>query len=277
MSSRGDQPPRASDLLYKSLFAGRNADQWYETVSEGISACCENAERLLADAEYLVQAERLCSARFLITTAREELAKPYILLDACLLDLEKHESLHRALCRAFYNHIYKHAYIEIQKFSSLNSMAEVMDLWRIEVRRWWPSEVESGEPDMPHNTYFDRELPLYVDFSDWSRRWLVPSSESQKAYFVPMFGETEISRTRMILNALRRSRAQGLLDPPCLRVINETFKEQYLGEQTTAAALQGLYEQAARRVVNEIRVSKETFLQSTINRWPLYHCVSQPC
>lgn len=272
---KGDQPVRPSELLYKNLFEGRNADQTYELLSEGISACCQNAERLLADAEYLTQADRLCSARFLITTAREELAKPYILLDACLLNFEKHECVHRALCRAFYNHIYKHAYVEIQKFSSLNSMMEVMQLWEIEVRRWWPSEVESGEPDMPHDTYFDRELPLYVDFDDYSRRWLVPSTDSQRAYFVPMLGETEISRTRTVLNALIHAKAQGLFVPLCLRLINETFRTHYLGKETTAAALHGLYKQTAQKVSNETRVSEETFLQSTIIRWPLYHCVSQ--
>lgn len=276
MSSKVDQALRPSELLYKNLFEGRNVDQCYELLSEGISACCQNAERLLADAEYLTQADRLCTARFVITTAREELAKPYILLDACLLDFEKHECVYRALCRAFYNHVYKHAYVEIQKFSSLNSMAEIMELWNIEVRRWWPADVESGEPDMPHDTYFDRELPLYVDFDDYSHRWLIPRTDSQRAHFVSILGETEISRARTMLNALSRAKAQGLFVPSCLRLINETFRKHYLGKETTGTVLHGLYEQAAQKVANEIGVSKETFLQSTIVRWPLYHCVSQP-
>ncbi len=56
----------------------------------------------------MVKAGRLSSAPFLITTARGELAKPTLLLDACMLDFSKHRSVLRKLCQAFYDHVAKH-------------------------------------------------------------------------------------------------------------------------------------------------------------------------
>lgn len=274
MSFKVEQGPKPADLLYKNLFLGQTAEQSYQLLSEGLSGCCQNAERLLADAEHLAQADRLCSARFLLTTAREELAKPYILLDACRLDFEKHESVLRALCGAFYNHIAKHAYVELQRFPSLGSMAEVMDLWKVEVQRWWPTEPESGEPDMPHDTYFDRELPLYVDFSDYSRSWLIPDNDAQRAYFMPILAETEISRPRELVAALHQAESMGFFTPKCLQVINEVFKNRYVGNGTMAESIQHLYERVAQKIEKDFKITAQSFLRSTIVQWPLYHCAS---
>ncbi len=275
MSSKLNDAPKPLDVLCDNLFVHRPAEQTFRLLSEGISVCRDNAERLLADAEHLVRADRLSSGRFLITTAREETAKPYILLDACRLDFRKHLSVLRALCGTFYNHIAKHAYIEIQKFRSLSSMSEVMDLWKVEVKRWWPGEAESGEPDMPHDTYFDRELPLYVDFSNYSGGWIVPDNASQHAYFECLFGETPISSVREKLNALRETERLGLFAPECLAAINEVFKGNYVGERATAEFVQRLHEKVAQKIEEEKNIPTSSFFNSTIVQWPLYHCAVQ--
>jgi AbiV family abortive infection protein len=108
---------------------------------------------LLSDANLLVEAGRLSSATFLITTAREELAKAPLLLDACMLDFSKHKAPLLKICQAFYDHVAKHAYIEILEETLTDSMERAGRYWDLAVKRWWPGgDLESGEPDMPHAT-----------------------------------------------------------------------------------------------------------------------------
>ncbi len=277
MASTTDRRPRPADVLYENLYQLPTAEQRFQLLSEGLLACCDNAERLLADAEYLQHANRFCIAWFLITTAREEMAKSYILLDACALDFAKHGSELRALCGAFYNHIAKHAYVEVQKFPGLASMCEVMEVWKAEVKRWWPTEPESGEPSMPHNTYFNRELPLYVDFDDYAGVWSIPDNDLQGTRFIPILDTTPISRAQKMLSALKHAKQKGLLAPHCLRAINEVFSSRYIGDGTTWQALQRVYEQAAQKIAKDVGVPAPSFLESTLVRWPLYHCVVQGC
>lgn len=182
MSKKHDKGPNAADVLFKNLFSEGLPDEPFEVIAAGIAASRCNAERLLSDVRYLVEAGRLSSARFLLTTAREEIAKSYILADTCRLDLEKHSSVLRGLCRAFYDHISKHAYLEVLAFPNIKSMSDAKVIWEIEVKRWWRAEYETGEPDMPHDTYFDREFPLYIDYDDYGRCWVTPMDVVQNAY-----------------------------------------------------------------------------------------------
>ena len=118
-------------LLFKNLFRKNLGDESFELIAAGLTASRHNAERLLSDVRYLVEAGRLCSARFLLTTAREEIAKSYIFADTCRVDLEKHSSVLRGLCRAFYDHISKHAYLEVLDFPNIHSMSDAKAIWEI--------------------------------------------------------------------------------------------------------------------------------------------------
>ena len=91
MSRRDDRGPKPADQLFKNVFADRRPAEICQIVAGGISGAWSNAERLLADARSFVDVGRLSSARFLITTAREELAKAPLLVDACMLDFRKHK------------------------------------------------------------------------------------------------------------------------------------------------------------------------------------------
>ena len=190
MTSKKVRGPNPADVLFKNLFGECKEEKCFELISEGLSASHRNAERLLSDAQLLVAAGRLSSAKFLLTTSREEVAKAYILVDACRLDLKKDNSVLRRLCRAFYNHISKHAYMEVLEFPIIDSMTDAKYKWDIEVQQWWPGSPHDGEPDMPHSTYFDREFPLYIDYGDYDRCWLIPPIPYQIADFRENFGET---------------------------------------------------------------------------------------
>lgn len=265
-----DWAPNPSDLLFKNLFLECPLDASFELVALGLSASRCNAERLLSDVRFLVEAGRLSSARFLVTTAREELAKSYILVDTCRLDLEKHHSELKRLCRAFYSHVTKHAYLKVLEFPNLTSMSDVKAIWELEVKRWWPANSGDGEPDMPHETYFDREFPLYIDYGDYDRRWLVPTDSDQTAFFMEMFGKTPISKAEKLIEPWRNAESIGICSPKVLALINAFFKKHYIKENTSWEQLVPLYQQVAERAMEEVGISPEEFMASPFVKWPLY-------
>jgi AbiV family abortive infection protein len=275
MSNKREKWPKPGSLLFENLFSKNLGDESFELIAAGISASSHNAERLLSDVRYLVEAGRLSSARFLLTTAREEIAKSYILADTCRVDLRKHSSVLRGLCRAFYDHISKHAYLEVLHHPNIHSMSDAKAIWEIEVKRWWPSGYESGEPDMPHDTYFSRELPLYIDYIDYDQSWVLPADSDQNYYFIKSFGESPISETEKILESWRTAASMGLCSRIDLALLNSVFKKSYIREDATREQLADLYQQAGERIMAETGISKELFMASPLVEWPLYHLVSE--
>ena len=200
MGGKQIKPPMPAKLLYENVFVRRDREGSLELLSEGLVAFAENAARLIDDAVLLVKAERYGTAAFLVATADEEMAKSYILLDACRLDFSRYESVLRSLCRAFYSHVAKHAYSKVTRFKWHN-MAHVKEVWDVETTRWWSSPgYESGEPDMPHETYFEREMPLYVDFVDQDQKWFTPRAGTRKYVFEDAFaGHDALSESQAAL------------------------------------------------------------------------------
>jgi AbiV family abortive infection protein len=273
MTRKYDERQNPADLLFKNLFKECTLAESFELISNGLSASYKNADRLLSDTQYLIEGGRLSSARFMLTTCREEIAKSYILLDTCRLDLEKHHSVLYRLCRAFYDHISKHAYLEVLDFPNIHSMTDVKNIWEIEVKRWWPAGPEDGEPDMPHDTYFDREFPLYIDYGDYDRRWSVPTESNENAYFREMFGETPISKAEKRIELWKKAESSGICSPKSLAILNTVFKKHYLGEDGNQEELLSLYEKAARCVNLETGIPEKLFMDSPLVQWPLYHYV----
>jgi AbiV family abortive infection protein len=264
-----------SDRFFQSLFGGHSPGKSFELIAMGLSAGYRNADRLLSDVRLLVQAGRLSSAKFLLTTAREELAKSCILIDACRLSPEKHESVLQQLCGAFYDHICKHAYLEVLDSHNIASMRDAQARWEIEVRRWWPAGPEDGEPDMPHDTYFTRELPLYIDYDGFSQTWMMPSDSDQAAYFTNILGATQVSRTENLIETWRKAASEGLCSPEVLSILHEVFKKHYVGDNATHKQLMRLHQRASARVVAQTGVSVDSFMTSPLVKWPLYHLVSK--
>ena len=273
MTRKHDKGPNPADLLFKNLFEESSLEKSFELIAEGLSASYRNADRLLSDARYLIEGGRLSSARFILTTAREEIAKSYILVDTCRLDLEKHTSVLRRLCRAFYDHISKHAYLEVLDSPNIHSMAKAKELWDIEVKRWWPAGPEDGEPDMPHDTWFDREFPLYIDYGDYDRRWLIPVDSDQNVYFMEMFGKTPVSKAEKLIKPWREADLSGISMPKVLFILNGIFKKHYIRENATQDELLRFYKQVAKRVTAKTDISTELFMDSPFVQWPLYHFV----
>ncbi|MCS4503671.1 AbiV family abortive infection protein [Arhodomonas aquaeolei] len=271
MPKKQDKSPNPADVLFKNLFEDSTPEQCFELIAEGLAASHSNADRLVTDARYLLEGGRLSSARFILATAREEISKSYILVDATRLDLEKHTSVLRRLCRAFYDHISKHAYLEVLNFPNIHSMASAKELWDIEIKRWWPAaSSEDGEPDMPHDTRFDREFPLYIDYGDYDRRWLVPNNSDQNAYFMEILGETRVSKVENLIKPWREADLAGISTPKVLSILNAIFKNHYIQADATEDKVRRLYRNVAERVAAETGIASKLFMDSPFVKWPLY-------
>jgi hypothetical protein len=126
---------------------------------------------------------------------------------------------------------------------------------------------------MPHATHFDREFPLYLDFGDYERRWLVPNDADQKSRF--SWRPDPVARVETLIAPWRTADAAGLCAPAVLEIINSVFRARYINADTPNAELQRLYVAVEERVVAGAGVSAEAFNASPLVRWPLYHFVAQ--
>lgn len=258
-----------------NLFIHRKGTDTLAVISEGLSSFITNANRLIEDVEILLDSKRQASAVFLLATADEEMAKSFILLDMCRLDFSRHDNVLRALCRVFYDHVMKHAYNSVARFPrEFRDMAHVKELWDVEINRWWPSsDIESGIPDMPHETYFTREMPLYVEFVDADQKWHIADTIGYSIYFEDMFGSNVVSKSKAALDRLRETADAGLYKPECLFILNETFRGKYIKEDTSTEEIIHLHATTAIRIQAEIGIPKERFFGSALDEWPVYHLV----
>jgi len=176
--------PKPWQVLYKNLFEVRQRDESIELISDGLNAILKNVNRLISDVGILTNSNHFSSAHFLLTAAKEEMAKSYIFLDMCRLNFSKHENVLKRLCKAFYDHVFKYAYFQLNNFWPVRNMQHAKDIWESEITKWWPSnDPTSGLPDMPHSTYFNRELPLYVEYIEYDQKWSIPDDDEESIHF----------------------------------------------------------------------------------------------
>ena len=129
------------------------------------------------------------------------------------------------LCRSFYNHVLKHVYLDLSanQYARIRDLHEVQHYFRISARKWWPSDPESGEPDMPHETYLLREANLeanlYVDVDTYADIWVVPDNPALAMGF-----RDTLATARETLDRLRASPNPKLYKPQALRAFNEAMK-----------------------------------------------------
>lgn len=280
--------PDPAGLLYENLFDHCEREKTLEIISEGLTACLENADSLIQDAKILANNKRYSTAIFLLTTADEEMAKSYILLDACRLDFLRNLSEQKRLCKAFYNHIYKYAYYKVLSFPSVTdlvrvdslanedecentNMIEIKKLWRGQIRKWWPNEsIENGEPPMPHEIRIIREGFLYVDFDDWMKQWCKPYAERRK-FVVDTFLFDKFPESNEALEQLRFTYNSKLYSPESLSILNDNFKNLYVNTNKKTVQIARQYDNVAQQIENEMGISKQTFDKSALRKLPLYY------
>ena len=266
------RPPRSGSMLYRSIFENNDESTTIKLISDGLVCVVDNASRLLDDVELLVAKDKYASARFLLATADEEMAKSYILLDMCRLNFEKHSSVLRSLCKAFYDHVLKHAYNAIHRFNRVQDLNDARKIWKIEITKWWPNnDPKSGEPDMPHDTYFSREMPLYVDYINYDRQWSVPSNEREAAHFEKNSAMNFLVISKKHLGILKSSYTNGFYDSQILSIFHNEFRTQYVGEGFEKDALLRIYDKIDAAIGKRFPKKTGTLFDTNLCSWPIYH------
>ena len=269
--SQSNTPPKASGVLFDFLFGG-NAEEAFGRLSEGIVAILGNVQRLIGDATVLVEAKRFESASFLITTAEEEMGKIYILLDMCRVDIARRQDVLRHLCVCFYNHIIKHVYLDlsVNEYAGIREHSEVKHYFRVGAQKWWPSDPESGEPDMPHDMYFEREANLYVDVDSYADIWTTPGNPAMNMRFHDGFLPSPLNTARDMLAKLQTKQNLELFQAGALQIFNKAMKDLRVDERTTRAELFTAYTRAGENLELTLGVSSSEFTASELHNWPMY-------
>lgn len=266
-----DGKPKRPTELFQCLFAG-DADLAFKLLSKGIIAMLDNAEGLVDDAALLADGKRYDRADFLAATALEEIGKAYILLDMCRVDLARHQHVLRHLCSSFYSHVLKHVYFDLSAndYAGIWELPQVQHYFRIQATEWWPSDLENGEPDMPHETFFLRDANLYVDINTYDGEWSGPSKASRALKFEDAVFRSPIGKVQENLCHFRAAQDAGLLQPEALRLFNNAMKRLLVSENTTVDQLRATYSAAGADLQSKLGISLEIFRGSVLHNWPLY-------
>ncbi len=266
------KPPQPGNELYKNIFMNNDEYAIIKLISSGLVAVMNNAIRLIDDVKLLIASNRYASARFLLSTADEEMAKSYILLDMCRLDFKKYESVLRCLCRAFYDHVLKNAYTAIHRFGTIHDLKHAREIWEVEITKWWPNnDPESDEPNMPHDTYFSREMPLYVDYIEYERKWSIPNNDSESYYFTKTIGLDNLSVSEKYLELIRNTYNLGLYESQALKIFHDIFKKNYIKENTNNKVIRKIYDSIDEKLNVDLSIPKRTIFKSIYVGWPIYH------
>ena len=263
------EKPKQWKELFRFLF-GKGEKPDFRRLSEGITAMLDNAEALLDDAALLVESQRFARASFLIETAQEEMGKAYILQDMCHVDVRHQEELHR-LCRGFYDHIRKYAYFDFSTIQNagVRDLSEVQDYFRVQNQRWWPSDPESGEPDMPHDQYFMRAANLYVDVDTYADTWAAPDFSALEIRYQDVYVTSPLDKAHESLDKLRATQDLKLYEPGALQLFNDAMKVLRVNEKTPMNDLLKVYQSAGKKL-EEYGVPRSDFERSELHNWPLY-------
>lgn len=280
---RSMKRPSQPDRLYDALFTGRTEDSVVQTLSSGIGALCANARRLFDDAKMLAAEGRFATARFLLAAMDEEAGKVYILLDMARLDFAKHQGELRKLCRAFYNHLLKHAYIEVTRWKPFNETLELYSVQRIfdmAKKEYWEANSASGEPAVPADHLIDREGSLYVDFfSDGDEIWWTPDNNRSAEGVIgpaPLPVGGALDRAERSLLKLEEAIKSGLFSPMLLAAFHKEFSTIHI---VSLGATNQQVRSSYNRIFERLEVQGVHFDQplrddSALIGWPLYSLIS---
>lgn len=269
--NKGPQPPIRYTELRRNLF--ENPADTFNLMSSGIEAVISNVEGHLQDAELLAEAKSYNTTDFLVGTAREEIGKLFILLDMCRIDFTRHQNIIVALCKAFYSHEKKHGYYELshQSYPGIRNLQDAKKYFGYAIQRYWPTDPESGEPDMPHDSYFYREMNLYVDFIDYDQAWSEPNRKLHALRYEEVtFLGTPLGDVRKTLETLKGDQKLGMFSPEALEVLNRHFSSTLFTEGTDTQKLSDAYQAVSKDIEGLLGVPSERFEKSMVHNWPLY-------
>ena len=255
--------------FFEAIFINRQRDQSIELIANGIIALIQNATRLYEDALILIENSRWTGAKYFLTTADEEMAKVYILIDCCRLDFIRHHSVLKKLTDAFYDHTIKHAYMHVIRNTDQDNIQEILEEWRRSIEGWEEFVDEDGnEPISYHETHFTREIPLYIDFDFFDQCWTKPASYLAEYSRSMGYGQTWVEED---LKLLQQSQSDGLFSVVVLTIFNEGFNKNYINEKTAINTVKRLNAKIAAKIENLTGINVGLYDRSALNKYPLYH------
>ena len=253
----------------ESLFIGQNYDQTINLIADGILLLIKNAKRLYQDASILTQNYRWTGAKFFLTTADEEMAKAYILIDSCRLDFQRHQSVLKKLIDAFYDHSLKHAYMQVIRNANQNKLDEIEEEWGLGVEHWEePLDEHKERPISYHATYFTREIPLYIDFNPFDQCWSSPDSDLAEYSADMGYGQKWVEDA---FKLLQESQKNGFFCAEALTIVNDVFRKFYINKKMEMGFVKRLHDKTAKQIESKIGIPAELYHRSALNRYPLYH------
>jgi len=286
--------PERSELLFNTLFADGDQNRTLALIADGLATVLNHVAELLTDVEVLVGASRYARARFLIATADEELGKCHLLLDCARLEVQKHKSDLKVLSKAFYDHIAKYAYMRLWRFGSPRSntwwnMEEACGIFNSDRVEFWKAisgsvEEPPDEPDMPHSTYFHREMNLYVELLETGEWWVSPPSYGEHEFDRALSLRHRSSRgsivtfelrdqTRDHLEAFDTLRNGRALSEQALRAMNDVWRQTYVNRSWKRDQLDALWERTAEAVACASALACGDLLASPLCFWPCNHAL----
>ena len=256
--------PEPGPALHQGLFV--KSQDPIAAIAEGIGYLIRNARRLYEDAKTLSEANRPVSAEFLLSTAKEEVGKVFLLLDMIKLDFAKHESILRRLCRAFYNHGAKSAYTTLNIEYKLADLREAKEAFTNAKASWVLGEEEDGVPDMPNLWVMEREWRLYVDYIGEDSEWLVPAGLDKDGWGT----KAELDFVGNCLERAEQASEKASFEPETLVAYHAAFSKHYFTEASPdrelVKAAKGFLGISLPNDVRFWMLQEKYFILS----WPLY-------
>lgn len=263
---------RINDL--KAFLLTENEDLFLKNISEGIELSIINAKRLTDDSIILGNGNSFSSERFMATTAKEEIGKAYLLLELSRLNYLKHKNIANALVKGFYNHITKRACYEIfldRNLPGISSLCDVKKRWRLETAKIY--EGSNDEPDFPNDVVFDREMPLYVDYSSGKGNWEKPENSLYR-----FTSSNQILSDHHLIKELIDSEIHmknlNVYKPKSLKIFRDEYKSIYIKSCTSNNDIFEKNKILFNRISSEIDVPIESLSLSLLDGWPIYHLFS---
>lgn len=279
----GTPAPDPARELYDDLFAHTPPDRVLDDLGRGVLTVLEHVPELLTDVDILVSVERFARARFLLATADEELGKAHLLIDAARLDFAKHEGTVKALCRGFYDHVVKFAYWRAwrQPHTALSPEygERFATLFSCDLARWWPGgDPEDGEPDLPHDTAFHRDMNLYVYYSHYARGGWVAPVPTQRGWDFgrqSVLGDLRVV-TREHLATFQVLAAGNAFSRDAMLALYDVWRRLYVKAETAESDVDRLRDKTAAAVAAVTSCTPETVRASPLCMWPCYSFLVEP-
>jgi len=161
-------------------------------------------------------------------------------------------------------------------------MVEVGNDFDRDLVSWWPASAPLGEPpdepDMPHDSYFEREMTMYVDFTNFGTpNWSVADPLDHPTDFDAIDGLRDVAAdARDHLASFEKLLECGALAFESLKAFNSIWRGRNLVRRTGWPKVVKLWQKTAEEVSKIANCLLNELLDSPLCSHPCYDFVINP-